>query len=72
MTHLSSDKPERRVAQSWGIIATAIKQQEQLNESHFANESHFTTTDNSQVAIDMDKIKVTISASPSGFLERRR
>jgi hypothetical protein len=40
-----SDKPERRVSQTWGIIATVIKQQEQLNESHLK------TTDNSQVAI---------------------
>jgi hypothetical protein len=28
MTHISSDKPERRVSQTWGIIATVIKQQE--------------------------------------------
>jgi hypothetical protein len=68
MTHLSSDKPERGVAQTLGIIATAIKQQEQLNESHFANESqfanesHFATTDYSQVAIDMDKTQAAISA----------
>jgi hypothetical protein len=27
MTHLSNDKPERGVAQTWGIIATAIEQQ---------------------------------------------
>jgi hypothetical protein len=33
MTHISSNKPERRVAQTWGLIATAIKRQEQLNES---------------------------------------
>jgi hypothetical protein len=62
MTHLSSDKPERGVAQTFGIIATDIKQQEQLNESHSANESHFATTDNSRVAIDMDKTQATISA----------
>ena len=45
MIHSSSDKPERRVSQTWGIIATVIKQQEQLNESHLK------TTDNSQVAL---------------------
>jgi hypothetical protein len=62
MTHLSSDKPGRGVAQTWCIIAIAIKQQEQLNESHFAKESHFATTDNSQVAIDINKTQGTISA----------
>jgi hypothetical protein len=34
MIHLSDDKScRRRVSQTWGIIATLIKQQEQLNES---------------------------------------
>jgi hypothetical protein len=46
MTHLSSDKPERRVSQTWGVIATAIKRQEQLNKSQYR------ATDNSQVAMD--------------------
>jgi hypothetical protein len=58
MTHISSDKPERRVLQTWGIIATAIKQQEQLNESHYI------TTDNIQDA--MDKTLDTISAITDG------
>jgi hypothetical protein len=58
MTHISSNNPERRVAQTWGVIATAIKRQEQLNESQYR------TTDNSQVA--MDKNLETISAITSG------
>jgi hypothetical protein len=53
MTHISSDKPERRVSQTWGIIATVINQQEQLNESRYI------TADNSQDA--MDKTLDTIS-----------
>jgi hypothetical protein len=58
MTHLSSDKPERRVAQTWGVIATAIKRQEQLNESQCR------TIDNSQVA--MENNLDTISAITPG------
>jgi hypothetical protein len=58
MIHISGNKPERRVAQTWGVIATAIKQREQLNKSHYV------TTDNSQVA--MDKTLDTISAITSG------
>jgi hypothetical protein len=54
MIHSSSEKPEPRVSQTWGIIATLIKQQEQLNESHLK------TTDNSLIA--MDKTHATISA----------
>jgi hypothetical protein len=46
MTHISSNKPEQRVAQTWGVVATAIKRQEQLNQSQYR------TTDNSQVAMD--------------------
>ena len=45
MTHLSSDKLERRVSQIWGEIAKAIKQQEQLDVSHYR------TIDNSPVAL---------------------
>ena len=45
MTHLSSDKLERRVSQTWGVIATAIKRQEQLDDSQYR------TTDNSPVAM---------------------
>jgi hypothetical protein len=45
MKHLSSDKLERRVSQTWGVIATAIKQQEQLDDSKYR------TTDNNQVAM---------------------
>jgi hypothetical protein len=57
MTHISSDKPERRMSQTWGVVATVIKQQEQLNESQYR------TTDNSQVA--MDNTLDTISAITS-------
>jgi hypothetical protein len=53
MTHRSSNKLEQRVAQTWGIIATVIKQQEQLFESQLK------AIDNSKVA--MDKTPDTIS-----------
>jgi hypothetical protein len=46
MKHISSDKLEPRVSQTWGVIATVIKRQEQLNKSHYIS------TDNSQVAMD--------------------
>jgi hypothetical protein len=49
MIHISSEKPEPRVSQTWGIIATLIKQQEQLNESHL------NTTDSSKVAMDNNR-----------------
>jgi hypothetical protein len=58
MTHISSDKPKRRVAQTWGVIATAIKRQDQLNQSQYR------ATDNSQVA--MDNSLDTISAITPG------
>jgi hypothetical protein len=45
MTHLSSDKLERRVSKTWGANATAIKRQEQLDDSQYR------TTDNSPVAM---------------------
>jgi hypothetical protein len=64
MTRISSDKPERRVPQTWGEIATAIKQQEQLNESQYI------TTDNSQVA--MDNNLDTISAITSILIKLNR
>jgi hypothetical protein len=53
MIHSSSEKPEPRMSQAWGMIATLIKQQEQLNESHL------NTTDNSKAAMDNNR---TISA----------
>jgi hypothetical protein len=56
MTHLLSDQLERRVSQTWGVIATAIKRQEQLNESQYE------ATDNSQVAMETN----TISAITPG------
>ena len=45
MTHLSSEKLKRRVSQTWGEIAKAIKLQEQQDVSHYR------TIDNSQVAM---------------------
>jgi hypothetical protein len=65
MTHISSDKPKRRVAQTWGVIATAIKRQEQLNESQYR------ATDNSQVAMEynLDTIS-TITPADDNTLSR--
>ncbi len=45
MTHLSSEKLERRVSQIWGEIVKAIKLQDQQDVSHYR------TIDNSQVAM---------------------
>jgi hypothetical protein len=63
MTHISSDKPEPRVSQTWGVIATVIKQQKQLNESNYI------TTDNSQVAIDnkLDTISAITSSDDTAL-----
>ena len=55
MTHLSSEKLKRRVSQTWGEIAKAIKLQEQQDVSHYR------TIDNSQVAMGN-----TLSAITSG------
>jgi hypothetical protein len=51
------------VSQTWGVIATVIKRQEQLNESYFI------TTDNSQVAMDnkLDTISAITSSDDTAL-----
>jgi hypothetical protein len=63
MTYISSDKPEPRVSQTWSVIATVIKRQEQLNESHYI------TTVDSQVAMDnnLDTISAITSSDDTAL-----